>query len=136
MDCKELRIGNLVLCGGLISVVKRIEQEGILAEMLHTQEEIDINKGIEPIPLTKDWLLKFGFKTDDFKAEFELDTINLDCEYTDEGEWNLFLKGKNIKPVESRNEYRCEYYPKAEIKYVHQLQNLYFALTGEELQYV
>lgn len=121
MRAEELRIGNYYLSYGVdLKQVERLTKDKVLIDF-------------HPITLTKEWLLKFGFKTDDFKHEFELDTINLDCEYTDEGEWNLFLKGKNIKPVESKNEYRCEYYPKAEIKYVHQLQNLYFALTGEEL---
>ena len=76
---------------------------------------------IEPIPLTEEWLIKFCFKkhnnccytiteNDEHKSEF---TILYDADL------KLFKVGVQ----------RFWY----EIKTVHSLQNLYFALTGEEL---
>lgn len=129
MKANELRIGNLVYDTNHYGGGREIEIDSIHV----TSETLSWWNDLCGIPLTKDWLIKFGFETDEYKQEFSLNTINLDCEYTDEGEWVVFLEGKNIKPTESKNEYHCHYYPKAEIKYVHQLQNLYFSLTWEEL---
>ena len=130
MKNTELRIGNLI---EVVHIDYGKTQKSVDVGILNEMDDLDEKTTYHEIPLTKEWLMFFGFKTDDYQQEFELDTINLDCEYTDKGEWVLFLKGNNIKPIESKNEYICKYYPKAEIKYVHQLQNLYYALRGEEL---
>jgi hypothetical protein len=74
---------------------------------------------IKPIPLTEEWLLKFGFSLD------EGITIRV-------SEFNWFsLSNLNIGYFYSVN--GGEYLIGKPIKYVHQLQNLYFALTGNEL---
>lgn len=76
---------------------------------------------ISPIPLTKEWLLKFGFTfSESFKDHF----------YKIIYEQSLikvfpFRQGETICMVDSGHAIEC--------KYVHQLQNLYYALTGEEL---
>ena len=58
IDAKELRIGNLI--------DSRI---GITTLNIHQLEEIlnftDIDLGYKPIPLTEEWLLKFGFEVDE-----------------------------------------------------------------------
>lgn len=64
---------------------------------------------IEPIPLTEEWLLKFGFKP--FVKDFTKNGIIIHTRKRG------YVLRKSV-PI---------------IKYVHQLQNLYFALTGEEL---
>ena len=69
-----------------------------------------------PIPLTEEWLLKFGFESNPYQDRYEKDPIHIECAII-EGETYLWIE--NIP----------------HIKYVHQLQNLYFALTGEELTY-
>ena len=130
MKNTELRIGNLI---EVVHIDYGKTQKSVDVGILNEMDDLDEKTTYHEIPLTKEWLMFFGFKTDDYQQEFELDTINLDCEYTDKGEWVLFLKGNNIKTIESKNEYICKYYPKVEIKYVHQLQNLYYALSGEEL---
>ena len=71
-----------------------------------------LNKHINPIPLTEEWLLNFGY--------WKLD--NKDIHFVTKGHtiWkcdNLFMCDKNGLIIKS----------------VHQLQNLYFALTKEEL---
>lgn len=74
------------------------------------QDEYDYN--VNAIPLTEEWLRKFGFEKLQetyFNGDFELDI-------TDAG----FLFS--------------ETYIKVSCKYVHQLQNIYFALTGKELE--
>ena len=71
---------------------------------------------LEPIPLTEEWLLKFGFKED--------------------GHYNSAKRWMGIfnQPLIQCNGYfTIPNYFSTEIKYVHTLQNLYFALTCEEL---
>ena len=62
-----------------------------------------------PIELTKDWLVKFGFKP--FSKDFQKNAVIIHTRKRG------FVVNTKI-PV---------------IKYVHQLQNLYYALRGEEL---
>jgi hypothetical protein len=83
-----------------------------------TSRNIDF---FRPIPLTEEWLLKFGFEVDDH-------LMNPD-------DWPYVDYIKNEVRISEPN-YSFAFYGRdneLEIKYVHQLQNLYFALTGEEL---
>lgn len=70
---------------------------------------------IEPLPLTAEILQSSGFyKLDRFFEKDEILLLNVD---------NVYLYHYS-----NRSDKR------ATLKYVHQLQNLYFALTGEELE--
>lgn len=72
-------------------------------------------KGLKPIPLTEEWLLKFGFdKHGSLKHQ-------------------AFTKDDFIIRKELDFDYEHESRSKT-LKYVHQLQNLYHALTGKELK--
>jgi hypothetical protein len=78
-----------------------------------------------PIPLTEEWLLKFGFVAKSIDYNFTLGNIEIASAI------------RVLSTNERRNFYLdCEIpeWMKIKIEYVHQLQNLYFALTGEELQ--
>ncbi len=70
---------------------------------------------IEPIPLTEEWLLKFGFE----KTWYGVEDALIELQKTEKG----YILSINCN----------EYTEGKEFYYVHQLQNLYFALTGEEL---
>lgn len=115
MKAEELRIGNLVLDG----------EEVINIDIVSLRYMVD-NKGIEifkPIPLTEEWLLKLGF--------------NVPTKH------HVLCYDLGLLSIEIPN----KYYPKGRAyfnswvflnempKYVHQLQNIYFALAGEELEY-
>tara|TARA_R110002167_G_scaffold331706_1_gene538369 strand:+ start:16534 stop:16917 length:384 start_codon:yes stop_codon:yes gene_type:complete len=69
---------------------------------------------LKPIPLTEEWLLKFGFE----KYEFD----HKENQYRFKERLLVIRKG-----------FFCDYGTSVELKHVHQLQNLYYALTGEEL---
>lgn len=71
-----------------------------------------------PIPLTGQWLKSFGFEID---TPFE----NSRPIYYKDG---FYVDWDTLQPIDSGYDIA-----KVEIKYVHQLQNLYFALTGKEL---
>tara|TARA_R110000822_G_scaffold233483_2_gene364915 strand:+ start:131 stop:478 length:348 start_codon:yes stop_codon:yes gene_type:complete len=108
MEARELRIGNLVAF--------YYGDEGLLAEKVNYNDLEFIHQNpqlYKPIPLTEEWLLKFGF-------DIQLVEIVL-------GEFYL-------KKTENHFEYYCN--NRVQIKYVHQLQNLYFALTSKELEII
>ena len=76
-------------------------------------------ENLKPIPLTEEWLLKFGFQIDE----------------TYVSEQNPYLDYIKDEVRISMPYYSFEFGDGAfmELKYVHQLQNLYFALTQREL---
>ena len=114
MKAQELRIGNWVEHDGSLGEVEDIQKNDIGSFFDGVYFNCYI-KDLEPIPLTEDWLVKFGFvKEDDFgKIEFQFNPLVLYKQ--DKIYWSDIL------------------WDSLEIKHVHQLQNLYFALTGEEL---
>jgi hypothetical protein len=84
----------------------------------------------KPIPLTEEWLLRFGFKhiieKSGFKAlKKELNSINQD--------WEMFYELKNDKYSFYLINDANEVFYLNHIEQVHSLQNLYHSLTGEEL---
>jgi hypothetical protein len=114
MKANELRIGNLVLSKGVPVQIEEIMWETVR----HCFGEFPIDY-VEPIPLTEDWFLKFGFYQSmswtyaiELKGNFKL------VYYLGEKGWSIGFKS---------------YSDFSNLKYVHQLQNLYFALTGDEL---
>lgn len=78
--------------------------------------------GFEPIPLTGKWLLKFGFKKYFDNNNESYFRINDDMFIT--ADYYVYLMGDDA--------FECLKL-KRKIKYIHQLQNLYFSLTGKEL---
>ena len=138
MKANELRVGNLVSYHENISVVHGITDpdygNGIHIHYEHTCIGCD-EKLIEPIPLTEEWLFKFGFeKKPDMRYYSRNSQVN---------SWLLIKDDLVIQMYKNYNgviDFRFNY-PSADpsnfksmgIRFVHQLQNLYFALTGEEL---
>ena len=113
MKKEDLRIGNFYM-----SVKFGIPVECTLADLYELCVKSDgaygdppIEEMFEPIPLTEEWLLGFGFK--------RTDTVG-------------FLSNRKMGLFKGRGRWRVLHHNTA-VRYVHQLQNLYFALTGEEL---
>ena len=122
MKANELRIGNWVNDG-----FSTIELEAIDFVVMSDAPE---GLSLKPLPITEQWLVDFGFeKTDDYGDQiyYELKTEGSRGYYVcfDHEEWVFGLS--------VRNECTCLIYDEPHFQYVHQLQNLYFALTGEEL---
>ena len=132
METSELRINNIVLARGAQSVVKSIDEthvgyskskhgKWIKRETL-TEERVPITL-IKPISLTEEWLLKFGFnKVGD---KFFLHGFAL---------WETLCGNKDgSECIGLFYELRDRGLMDRHVEYVHQLQNLYFELKGEEL---
>jgi hypothetical protein len=116
MKATELRIGNWVEIQGLESKIISVDTEGCICENEYCEdfENNNITQNLQPIPLTEEWLERFGFEYSDLNG--------------DSGLWK-------IPPFQIYGKYNQFIYEYAlDVNYVHQLQNLYFALTGEEFQ--
>lgn len=113
MKANELRIGNLVYY---------VDGDGYFYQLNITVIEDGITNDFEPIPLTEEWLFRFGFYETSRYGKYLEFNINQEqvlrfpiCKHSEKDFWYV-LRGS------------------VKIQYVHQLQNLYFALTGEELE--
>lgn len=129
MEAQELRIGNYVHVKYSRSGLKDSDVELTYESFLRFLH-LDISEIAHPIPLTEEWLIKFGFEfwCDELgiKAYYKVYGVEYFCVATN-GFWQLRggLKDKDGAWRMGNN------YPF--IKSVHQLQNLYFALTNTEL---
>lgn len=130
MKAPELRIGNLIEAispsswlyhAGQIQV-EEITQFGVnLSSGDHTVYEWD---NIRPIPLTEEWLTQFAFEKDE-DGFFILEI----------GRKSFSISPNEDNHVVYRHDIGLSYTSIHNgLEYVHQLQNLYYALTGEELQ--
>ncbi len=135
MTAEELRVGNLVKAGYAIKGIGTIES--ILSStfrcFVHSVSKEFLSetllRDIEPIPLTEEWLLKFGFgsKYKSVHMHWNLGPFGID-QKSDEDDHGGSIPQENIWYYENAGWAK-------EIIHVHQLQNLYFALTGKELEY-
>jgi hypothetical protein len=92
------------------------------AECIKMHMGDDLDDAYRPIPLTEEWLLKFGFEI----------VLNQYKKITDVSKDTF----KNIPFIILFLDNQFQYDDlrfRTNLQYVHQLQNLYFALTGEEL---
>ena len=115
MEAKELRIGNYV---------SYATQETLILDITRTHAELGYymdSVGFErkyhefrPIPLTEEWALRLGANNTFYNNYLDFEYFEI---YESNGIWYVEKEGVIL----------CE------LKYVHQLQNLYFALTGKEL---
>jgi len=79
---------------------------------------------MEPIQLSEEWLIKFGFE----KFEFEYDEGNEISYVLEKKNGHQFVLSEDLQPMDGEIamlDYKLEY--------VHQLQNLFYCLTGVEL---
>jgi hypothetical protein len=137
MNAQELRIGNLfnpIDRAGRIHIPVNfpykvftiepfkvtacpMDQNFASSEMMIEYDIVDISS----ISITKDWLLKFGaiIPHEDTPDIFQIGLF----------EFVLDHEGLCLYDRESLN----KLFGAANLKYIHQLQNLFFALTGKEL---
>jgi hypothetical protein len=120
MDLTELRIGNLVEVNGKIEKITGVIQYGLYFNCGYCP---NINDWIKPIELTDEWFGRFGFEKDDSIPFGDFEYV---IQYVIQCKSCMI----GISPeFEFYNGIYSQY-----IKFVHQLQNLYFALTGQELK--
>lgn len=111
MNANELRIGNWVQ-------IDDLPPEQITTESFCMLEKYGHWNLVKGIPLTPDWIERFGWN----KTEYDYWIGINDNTYITCSEKGTYIGEDNDT-----------YIPLNHIQYVHQLQNLYFALTGTEL---
>lgn len=127
MDAKELRIGNILLYDETIYSYGLKKEEFTVDAKFILEFETASNNGdsdyfdmIKPIPITEEWLLRFGFKK--LKHAFYIEDFKVMINQLPKGatghDQHVIFKGIPIKNI---NE-------------VHRLQNLFFELKEKELQ--
>jgi hypothetical protein len=124
IQANELRIGNLVQTNqGAFKVFCIYQENARLSPFLAEETNVRDYDDISPIPLTEEWLLRFGFKKRLGVPDYFIGDR---------------LKGSDFRINFSRNPVLIEFNYKelidVKIQYVHQLQNFFFALTGTELE--
>lgn len=112
MKQTELRLGNYITIHGCLQEIVELPLP-----------ENCTDENTKPIPLTEEWLLKFGFDTHPSKHENRAFR---------KGKLEIVLSGNYMYP-NGRTYYNSWCIIESQPKTVHQIQNLYFALTGEEL---
>ncbi len=135
MKIEDLRIGNLVrvnnkqfhpnLKGAILRVTGLYERSsnGVIETSVNLEYGRETYSQfveyIKPVALTEQWLLDLGFKV---KREFY-----------EKGKLSILLANLKDYLPNGRVYYNSWAIMESQPKYVHQLQNLYFALTQEEL---
>lgn len=129
---RQLRIGNYV------DYEYGEENErnfGLIEALEECEELIRIESGefkVRPIPLTEEWLLKFGFRKYYYLDENRSESYGYIKSY-DHIILKEFDNGWGLMTNHDINNRQAFGEP---IRYIHQLQNIYFALTGEELKII
>lgn len=128
IKAKDLRVGNKLLFGfnkepDVVITVAWVSSDSIGYLEQHEASYPQSPKDFEGIPLTAEWLEKMGFVRQ--KAEFD------SC--FDKGSMSIHQDGTFFFPISYETHEPDFQTIGTGFKHVHQLQNLYFALTGEEL---
>jgi hypothetical protein len=114
MDARELRIRNYIYKEGKIHQV-----DGIDFGLARREADYNI-KIFKPIPLSEEWLVKFGFgKSDQHESGHNADPV-----FGFYYDWHFKRFYLEVESERVRIDH---------IKYVHSLQNLFHSLTGSEL---
>jgi hypothetical protein len=131
MKATELRIGNLTQDskGNLLKVIGLTDDNISYYVVDRSKFPLEVGWQAKPIPLTEEWLVKFGFEyykpLNHFRIVIDDIWYSIQSNYKKlDGFWFTYV---NLNVCE------VNHMPFKEIKHIHQLQNLYFALTGEEL---
>ncbi|RAJ27274.1 hypothetical protein [Pedobacter cryoconitis] len=111
MEASELRIGNYTMDHGH-------------PEQIPYGSDIDSAGLMDPILLTEEWVVKFGFE----RFEFEYEEGNETTYVLEKKNGHQFVLNESLQPMDGEIA-MLDY----KLQYVHQIQNLYFALTNEEL---
>jgi hypothetical protein len=137
MKAESLRIGNWVEYFGKNKQIDGIKsmstKEGYAVEIISTdvhgnsiREYTPLDsQSLKPIPLTEEWVLRFGFEIkEDPESVF----------------YSIYFDGLTNGSVEIGRTKGCSFYYFeninfiTQIKHVHEMQNIFHALTGEELK--
>lgn len=123
MKSSDLRIGNWYIENGEYKSIFSIDKDSINGSF-YGDDSATYLDSVKPIPLTPEILEKAGFENKSRTTDYYF-----------EGKYRAIIIGGTMKTLFPSIHGECGLEPYGEeIKYLHQLQNLYFALTGEEIE--
>lgn len=131
LEANELMIGNYVYTKHIVTCkydnVRKVS-ETILVNLSREKDYL------KPIPLTEEWLIKLGFKKlDGGCLIFQKGIYEIWSNTADLKEWSL----RRIVGDKNEGSYgetlNCMVNVHNKVYTVHQLQNIYYSLTGEQL---
>ena len=123
MDAKELRIGNWV------NHPDYGEWQWEFSRSDYDAYQMD---AFSPIPLTEEWLVRFGFE--------KVISVTFKIDLTGVRTLELIIVLQHVRNIVALHdnygkEQKEIIFTRTPIQYIHQLQNLFFALKGEELTF-
>ena len=130
MKAEELRIGNFLLFENEAQEVSTIHSDNTIRlkktkdDKCHGCYRVDALT-IKPIPITEEWLLKLGFKYHAADKNYVI---------KNKEDWHNSIKKMDGDWCYNNDFSDANCYFVREVKYIHQLQNLYYALNEEELK--
>lgn len=139
IQANKLRVGNVLMYHALTVTVMAIGQHsatlGYFRDSIGFEREYTDADFPKPIPLTPEWLQRAGF-VKEFDDVYSIglptgDGVDLLLEWGD-----CSLRRNHVgkeKKKGDKNPYDYAYIKSP--KYVHQLQQLYFSLSGKELEF-
>lgn len=133
MTANEIRIGNLVDLGNRIAKVIEINHLAcVVVDLEETQDTIEDYDRTKPIPLTEEWLNKSDLKKRGTRDIWDQGNFVIYYQRHNDA-YSQLCQGKfYFGTIDVTKNFALTFY---EIKHLHQLQNLYFALAGEELTF-
>lgn len=132
VKARDLRIGNLVDMG--IEGIVEVSGYNLYQKTIHENggSVADYYSQWKPIPITEELLLKAGFECEYLK----IFGISTGQPYTESyRSLSIDLKSLKIQYTQGGNGEACYWVYFNHIKYIHQLQNLIYSLTGSELTF-
>lgn len=123
LQLNDLRIGNWLEHKFLN---KQFQVEGLGNDLIYNKEACPVGihmSGYSPIILTNEVLNKCGLKDAPTHTAFQVKSMNFD------------IKDNHVIAAFEDNEFGHEKEDEIIVYHLHQMQNLYFALTGTELTY-
>jgi hypothetical protein len=158
MKANELRIGSLVLDrGGKILTIDRFYGNKIECDVKGMPDKDTLTsipiyyhplteeiEYLQPIPLTEEWLIKFGFRkvsVCEYELSIKLEKFEDWWDYYKEEETSIYVILEDGIMVEVNKvgvklkdeDLEVMSFKLPHIQNVHQLQNLFYSLTNEEL---
>ena len=129
INAHELRIGSYIM-DSPINGNKPLEVHAIYSNLVIHEDTHIYNDEIRPIPITEEWLLKFGLTnvTEEFDAEksFEIQFGRKT--------FRVAIDNRGLCMVIYQVDIGMNFQELSDVESVHEFQNLIFALCGEELK--
>lgn len=133
MKAKEIRIGNTIKEGFVIGITPRSVH--IQAGAFGEPTELKLYE-INPIELTEEWFVKFGFDVIDTKGmgkSYNIYRKTLKNGNSRERTFLEIISGSNLYFIGYQYDLYTTEIAIGKVEFVHALQNLYYAITGTEL---